>query len=266
MEPATRFIDEASDFADEGKIDEAVASFHKALDELARIELENPERAAKPEFASVRNKRAYIEASIDSLLLSQAQRNAKAVSVTDTSELERKFAEEQAARREARANRGKTASDRGRAPTPATDPVADGGDRLDEALQAVAEAEAQAAANRPKDRRALLIQARDDLSAKRYETALEALGLVLKKNPKDAAALNMRAMVEKAMGNNKAAEATFTELIQANPRAHYGFYNFAKFILETQGEAGKDAARRYYRTGREFGGGPVDAFLEEALK
>ena len=49
MEPASRLIDSASDFADDGKIDEAVAEYRKALAELERIEIENPQRAEKPD-------------------------------------------------------------------------------------------------------------------------------------------------------------------------------------------------------------------------
>lgn len=93
MEPTSELIDEAADLADEGKITEAVGKYNAALRELDRVEAENPERAQSAEFATVRNKRAYINSAIDSLLLKQAQKNAKAVAVTDTTELERRYAE-----------------------------------------------------------------------------------------------------------------------------------------------------------------------------
>ena len=70
MEPATELIDEASDFASEGKVQESVEKYRKALEELDRIEAENPERAQKQEFATVRNKRAYVNAAIDAMLMS----------------------------------------------------------------------------------------------------------------------------------------------------------------------------------------------------
>ena len=94
MEPASELIDEASDLAADGKIDESVEKYRKALAELDRIELENPERAKSTEFATLRNKRAYVNAAIDSMLLSQVKQNAKAVAVSDTTELEAKLAEE----------------------------------------------------------------------------------------------------------------------------------------------------------------------------
>ena len=73
MEPATELIDEASDLAADGKIDESVEKYRKALDEIDRIERENPERAKSTEFATLRNKRAYVNAAIDSMLLSQGE-------------------------------------------------------------------------------------------------------------------------------------------------------------------------------------------------
>ena len=115
-------------------------------------------------------------------------------------------------------------------------------------------------------RRDLLLNARNALQRKAYGAALEDVNQVLKEKPNDAAALNLRAMVEKASGDAEAAEQTLTQLIRTNPTVYYGFYNLAKLILETRGESGRQAARRYYLSGRESCGGPVDAFLEEKLK
>ena len=44
MEDASRLIDKASDYADDDKIAEAIAEYQKALAELERLEIENPER------------------------------------------------------------------------------------------------------------------------------------------------------------------------------------------------------------------------------
>ena len=92
LEPATLLIDEASDLASDGKVSESVEKYRKALAELDRIEDENPERAKTMEFASLRNKRAYVNAAIDSMLLSQVKQNALAVAVSDTTELEKRLA------------------------------------------------------------------------------------------------------------------------------------------------------------------------------
>ena len=92
MEEASIMIDDAADLANQGEITEAVEKYKEAFAELERIELENPVRAATSEFSTVRNKKAYISAAIDSLLLNQASDNVRAVSVTDTSEIEKKYA------------------------------------------------------------------------------------------------------------------------------------------------------------------------------
>ena len=98
MEASSLMLDEASDLANQGKIREAVEKYKEAYAELERLELENPVRAATSEFSTVRNKKAYVSAAIDSLLLEQASGNVRAVSVTDTSEIERKYKEEQEAK------------------------------------------------------------------------------------------------------------------------------------------------------------------------
>ena len=99
MEPASLLIDEATDLAEDGKSTEAVEKYREALKELDKIELENADLVKKPEYATLRNKRAYVNATIDSLLMMQVKSNARAVAVSDTTELEKKLAKEKAARR-----------------------------------------------------------------------------------------------------------------------------------------------------------------------
>lgn len=236
MEPASLLIDEASDFAADGKVSEAKEKYEQALAELERIEFENPERAATSEFSTVRNKKAYINAAIDSLLLSQAQKNAKAVAVTDTTELEKKFAAEKAEKAKAKGQKSKTSPGRG-------------GD-----------------AKKSADRRAKIKLAAEALANKDYAGAKAKIGELLKEKPNDAAALNLRAAVEAAEGDLDVAEATLTQLIQSNPSSHFGYYNLAKLVLQKRGDAGKQQALLYYKTGREDCGGPEDKALEGLLK
>ena len=101
MEPASELIDEASDLASDGKVQESVEKYRQALEQLERIEAENPERVKSQEFATVRNKRAYVNAAIDAMLLSQVRNNAKPVAVSDTTELEKKLAAERKAKEDA---------------------------------------------------------------------------------------------------------------------------------------------------------------------
>ena len=98
MEPASLLIDEATDLAEDGKSTEAVEKYREALKELDKIEMENADLVEKPEYATLRNKRAYVNATIDSLLLMQVKANARAVAVSDTTALERKLAKEKAAK------------------------------------------------------------------------------------------------------------------------------------------------------------------------
>ena len=241
MEPATKLIDEASDFAAEGKVNESVEAYRKALDELDRIELENPERAKSSEFATLRNKRAYVNAAIDSMLLGQVKQNARVVAVSDTTELERKLAEERGAK-----DRPSTARPSGLAARPSG---------LDEAEKpAVKQA-------RPATKRERVM---DAIARGDYAVAEGLIKEMLAEKPNGAMALNLRAAMEMKQGRFDAAEDTLDQAIMSNPRSYFAYYNLAKLLL--QKDAGnKASARRYYETGRAMGG-PEDAVLEDLIK
>ena len=262
MEPASTLIDAAADYAEEGKINEAVAEYRKALAELDRIEAENPDRVGTPEFATVNNKRAYIDAAVDSLLLKQAQQNAKAVAVTDTTELEKWYAR----------LKGKDVPEEPKKAAPVRPAAARPAARAAEkppapAAESSARAEIKARlAADPKDRKARLQLALEDMRDKDYEAAKLTLHELLAEKPNDAAALNMRAALETETGDYKAAERTLDQSIQSNPRSYYAYYNMARLFIKTRGAAGKAAARRYYEAGRQSVGGPADPELEELLK
>lgn len=245
MEDASVLVDSAADLAAEGKIPEAIEEYNKALIELERIERENPERAATSEFSTVRNKKAYVTAAIDSLLLTQAANNARTVAVTDTTELEKKYAEEEAAKKGVKV------------PAPVKEP---------DVKKAPKPAKAPEVKKKPADRKSKLMLAAADYRNKDYAAAMLTLKELLKERADDVAALNLKAAVELAEGNVKAAEETLHSSIRSNPRSHYAYYNLARLILETRGPAGKADARRYYENGREYCSGPVDKALEEALK
>ena len=255
VQPASELMDKASDFAEDGKVSEAVAEYKKALKELDRLEFENPDRAESAEFATVRNKRAYINASIDSLLLKQAQDNAKAVAVTDTRELELKYA-----RLKGKAvpeSEAEKKAAKGREEVAAADAAAKG-------VEPSAETKALLEKD-PKSRRARLMKAAEELGAKKYDAAKATVRELLAEKPNDAAALNLRAAIETEQGDFKAAERTLDQSIQSNPRSYYAYYNMARLFLQTRGADGKDAAKRYYQTGRDYGG-PADKELEEAFE
>ena len=247
MEPATELIDNAAEAAEEGKVDKAVEEYRKALAELDRIEIENPDRADKPEFATLRNKRAYVNSAIDSLLLAQARRNSANVAITDTSELEKEYARKKEAERQARTYK---------------EPKPNDDDRfVNEGLAGKSKEEA----GKANGRRARLAMAIEDLRDGDYDDAMATVRELLMDKPNDAAALNLKASIEAAKGDLTAAQKTLDSCITSNPKSYYAYYNLAKLILQERGEGGRTAAARYYATGRDLGG-PEDQVLEEALK
>lgn len=273
MEPASLEIDEAADAVADGKTNEAVEHYRKALAALEQIERENPERAATPEFATVRIKRAYVNAAIDSILLAQARDNAKAVAVTDTTELEKKFAAKRATAKPTAESTKKNAE----VSPPKLEKqveayVEQDRARVKKTEKVAAKVKAEKAVDReiktllekdPKNRRARLLQAGEDIRNEDYSAAKLTIRALLEEKPNDGAALNMRAMCEAAEGDFRAAEKSLDQAINSNPRDYYAYYNMANLMLQSVGN--RDAAKRYYETGRAVGG-PKDERLEKACK
>lgn len=266
MEQASIAIDNASDLAAEGKVEEAVAEYRRALDELDRVERENPERAATPEFATVRNKRAIVNASIDSLYLAQARENARAVAVTDTTELERRFAERRAERIAATNGERKSLK-------PQLESQLDAYMVEERKRNQAVEQEAERVktertisellAKDPNSRKARLLQANEMLKAEDVDGAVAKLNEILEKNPDDVSALNMLAICQVNKGETKAAQKTLAHAIKANPSDYHAFYNMSRIIVQTGGK--KSTAKRYYDTGRKLGG-PEDKVMEALFK
>lgn len=303
LEPASELIDEASDLAAEGKSREAIEKYRQVLTELDRIELENPERVAAPEFATVRNKRAYVNAAIDSLLLAQAQSSARAVAVSDTTELEKRLAEEKAKARQekklkeeaekaeqekaeaekaekksaakkveakkvaAEADEDEEMSEDGEEDSEETEapaPAAPTAQPKPVAEKAVEQAPAPALPAAPSRPPTRREQAMADIEKGDYAAAKLSVAEMLIEKPNDPVALNLKAAMEMMQGDLKAAEATLDQTIQSNPRSYYAYYNMARLTLKVN-PAAKSVAKRYYTTGREVGG-PEDGELEAAVK
>ncbi|MBO6166998.1 MAG: tetratricopeptide repeat protein [Kiritimatiellae bacterium] len=258
MEPATDLIDTAAEYAEDGNVDKAVETYAKALAELDRIEIENPDRAGKPEFATLRNKRAYVNSAIDSLLLAQARRNSASVAITDTTELEKEYEKIQEQKRAARSGRRQGAlNDDTRFVDSGLKDIREGVGATNAAPQENAAPSAS--------RRERLAMALGCLRDGDYDSASAVVRELLAEKPNDAAALNLKANIEAAKGELRAAEKTLDGCITSNPKSYYAFYNLARVILQSRGESGKASARRYYEAGRDLGG-PADAALEEATR
>ena len=251
MEPASVMIDEAYDLADEGKTSEAVEKYRAALAELDRVEAENPDRVKEPEFNTLKNKRATVKAAIDSLLLSEAQDNARMIAVSDTTELQKKYD----------AKHGKV---------PKTEKTGDAKPEAESTAEATVSADEPAAtavqprpvdvAQKPKSKMAIALA---DLAKRDFAAVELTVKEILAERPNDAAALNLKAAVEMAQGDAKAAEKTLDQAIMSNPRGYHAYYNMARLMAGLKGN--RSGAKRYYEAGRSLGG-PVDAKLEELLK
>ena len=242
MEPASLLIDEAVDLAAEGKTNEAVENYRKALAELDRIERENPDRAKSTEFATLRNKRAYVNAAIDTILLKQIKDHERAVATTDTTALEKKLAEE----RSAKAKKTEKAKE---AP------------RTAEAKPAEqAKSQPSQSSQPPLTTRERAMAA---ISSGKFKAAEALIEQMLKEKPNGAAGLNLKAVLMARQGKFKEAEEALDQAIQSNPKSHFAYYNMARLLIQMHPDD-TSAAKRYYETGRAVGG-PEDADLEAQL-
>jgi len=91
LEEANNYIEIAEDEALKGNGETALENYRLALGELDRVERENPGRAETAEFSPLRNKRAACVAAMDAIRFAQVNDNERAVSVTDTRELQKKW-------------------------------------------------------------------------------------------------------------------------------------------------------------------------------
>ena len=237
MEPATELIDEASDLAADGKVDESVEKYRKALDELDRIERENPERSKSAEFAPLRTKRAYVNAAIDSMLLSQVKQNAKVVAVSDTTELEKRLAEERGEKK-----------------------VKVEGEQRKKSSTVHLESSPSPLPAKPATKRD---QAIADIANGDFAAAELLINEMLEAKPNGAMALNLKAALQMKQGDFKEAEKTLDQAISAHPRNPSAYYNLA--LLSLQKDGNKSVAKRYYETGRAMGGA-ADPQLEALFK
>lgn len=276
MEESSILIDEAFDLAAQGKVSEAVEKYKEAYVELERLEQEHPDRAATSEFSTVRNKKAYVSTSIDSLLLKQAAENSRAVAVTDTTEIEKKYEAELKAKAaglpvvdeddedDVKPSKKEMKAD-GSKNEKISSADTNGSNKV-KTSTARRQKIAQAVAKNPTNRKAKVMLVVEDLKNKDYNAAELTIKDLLKEKPNDMTALNLKAALEAAKGEYEKAKSTLHQLIQSNPREYSGYYNLARLIIKFEGASGKAMARRYYETAREYYAGPKDEGLEKLLK
>ena len=273
LEKANEYIELAEDEALDGDGDKAVENYRAALREIDRIEAEHPERAKTSEFAPLRNKRASCTAAIDAIRFAQVNENERAVSVTNTRDLERRWRkkhnmltpEDLAAEKAAPA--AKSAEQAPPPPKPSAAPS----ERKAEAAAPTAKAEPEAP---PQTAQKAERKASGAVSDKEVETALAEirrgdyvaadllLERLLRASPTDLRLLLLRAAAQSGMGRDYAARRTLERAARAHPASYLPPFNLAQVSLKL-GE--KEAARRHYDRAREAGA-PQSAELEEKLK
>ena len=263
LEQANEYIELAEDEALDGNGDKAIENYRLALKEIDRVELENPDRADTAEFAPLRNKRATCSAAIDAIRFAQVNENERAVAVSNTTKLERRWrlkhglqtlADEIFAREEA-AKTNKTDS--------ATNTVTNATNTVTSATtNALAAADAPAATNAVTT--ATLGDALKAVRAGAYAEAERMLDVLEKAKPGDLNVLLIRAAAQAGAGSLYAARRTLERAAKAHPKSYLPLYNLAHLTLQI--DAGDQiVARALYEKGRALGG-PQDAALEGKLK
>ncbi len=269
LENANDLIEQAEDAALDGDAEKALELYNSALTNLVDVAEKNPDRADKPEFAPLRNKIAATSAAMDSIRFSQVEQNVRAVAVTDTTELQRKYDEEQARKKgvlptkkadAGRASAPATAVDAGRASAPAT--AADAGRA---SAPATAVDSGRAVASPPVDGFDEKMQtAIREIRAKDYAAADLLLEDLEKERRNDLNVLILRSAAQSGLKYYLAARRTLEKAMRAHPKSYLPYYNLAHLMFAIPGE-GRESARQYYELGRALGG-PRDARLEGRLK
>ena len=293
LEPANDYIELAQDASLNGDVDKALENYRLALDELDRVESEHPDRAASAEFAPLRLRRAACTAAIDAIRFAQVNENVRPVSVTDTTELQKRWnkahgiedeedeppAENKAEKKEAKkepkekkaepparveekkpepvSEEKKPADAQERGPSPAS---ADAQERVP---PAAAPAEEMPPTVLSKDWNGRIAQAMADLRAHDYAAADVLLESMLKERPKDLNALLLRAAAQVGTKSYYAAQRTLERAMRAHPKSYLPYYNLANLLIQQDGDL--ETAREYYELGRTVGG-PVNKALEGRLK
>ena len=245
LEKANDFIEMAEDESLNGNADKALDCYRQAVDELTRVQMENPDRAETPEFAPLRNKMATCKAAIDTIRFEQINSNIRAVSVTDTAELQRKW------------NKRHGIVD----PEDAVKPVPIVYKSAGE--PAASKPEKANVPAKPADWNARLREAAGLLRSGNNAEAAEYLEKMSKELPDDLNMLIMHSAALAGSGRFYAARKMLEKAAEAHPQSYLPRYNLAYVTLEL-GE-GRKVAQRYYDEGRELGG-PVSEDLERRLK
>ena len=277
LEPANDYIELAQDASLDGDTAKALENYRLALEELDRVETENPDRAASAEFAPLRLRRAACTAAIDAIRFAQVNENVRPVSVTDTTELQKRWEKEQGLADEEEEKKPEPPKkkeeekakpkDDSEKPAPPPNDEAKKPDPQPKEEEKKPSPPPNVEENKPvplpKDWDGRIAQAMADLRAQDYAAADVLLESLLKERPKDLNALLLRAAAQAGTQSYYAAQRTLERAMRAHPRSYLPYYNLANLLILQGGDL--ESAREYYELGRTVGG-PVNKALEARLK
>ena len=267
LENANDLIERAEDAALDGNADKALELYNSALTNLVDVAAKNPDRAEKPEFAPLRNKIAATSAAIDSIRFAQVNQNIRAVAVTDTTELQKKYDEEQAKKKGLKLPEEKRVEEQKEEPKLAAAP---------EASRKSGEKPPAPAASAPVKKSPVakpvavagfdekLQTALNEIQSKDYASADLLLADLEKERPNDLNVLILRAAAQNGLKYHLAARRTLEKAMRAHPKHYLPYYNLAYLMLKLESE-GVASAKQYYELGRTLGG-PQDVRLERKIQ
>ena len=284
LEPANDYIELAQDASLNGDAEKAIENYRLALGELDRVEAENPDRAESSEFAPLRLRRATCMAAIDAIRFAKVNENVRPVSVTDTTELQKRWNKENGVEDEEEVKPADQPKEEVQ-PTPAPKeeveekPVAPSPPPQPEEEKKPVEQPAPTPPPSPPkeepkkeekktdllptDWDGRIAQAKEYFRAQDYAAADVLLESMLKERPKDMNALLLRAAAQVGTKHYYAAQRTLERAMRAHPKSYLPYYNLANLTL-LQGDD-LELAKEYYELGRDHGG-PVNKALEARLK
>ena len=281
LEEANNYIEIAEDEALKGNGDGALENYRLALSELDRVERENPDRAETAEFSPLRNKRAACVAAMDAIRFAQVNDNERAVSVTDTRELQKKWNKKHGIKDEVKDEWGKVKDAVVLVEPSAEKPVAKVEEKPVEVpvekqvakvevmppekpvAKVVAKSEKKPEVKEdPSDFKYRLKSALAEVRNRDYVAADLLLEELAQERPNDLNVLLLRAAAQAGMGSNHAARRTLEKAMRAHPKSHLPYYNLANLLLDM--DESVETARQYYEMGRSCGG-PQWAPLERRL-
>jgi len=273
LENANDLIEQAEDASLDGDADKALELYNSALTNLVDIAQKNPDRAEKPEFAPLRNKIAATSAAIDSIRFAQVNQNIRAVAVTDTTELQKKYDEEQAKKKgldvkiEKKDDEGAAKKEGNKEKEVKESPAEETKGVARQESKPAATAAAPKPAGKPVEVAGLddrLQTALRELQAKDYASADLLLEELEKERKGDLNVLILRAAAQNGMKYHLAARRTLEKAMRAHPKSYLPYYNLAYLMFKLEDE-GVESARQYYELGRALGG-PKDERLESRFK